>query len=194
MARALTATGDNDSTINFAEANLANADMSGATLTAEAGGSYSGDGDDAATINFAEANLANADMSGSTLTATGDNDATINFTEANLANANLNCWTLTADTIVGLGPPCADTSKTCKKNKCKKYKPKKKQTCQTTCDVAPPGNKCDCFKEDAKTGSKKCKIKNCCKNPKSAQKCKDKCKKDAKKKKPRCQKTCCNAS
>ena len=80
-----------------------------------------------------------------------------------------------------------------KKNKCKKYKPKKKQTCQTTCDVAPPENKCDCFKEDAKKGSKKCKIKNC-KNPKFAQKCKDKCKKDAKKKKPRCQKTCCNAS
>jgi len=59
--------------------------------------------------------------------------------------------------------------------------------------VAPPENKCDCFKEDAKKGSKKCKIKSC-KKPKSAQKCKVKCKKDAKKKKPRCQKTCCNAS
>merc|ERR1719424_1933871 len=47
-------------TIDFTEANLANADLSGSALTAE--------GYDA-TINFAEANLANADTSGSTLTA-----------------------------------------------------------------------------------------------------------------------------
>ena len=164
--------------------------MSGSTLTAITFGSYSGD----ATINFAEANLTNADLSGSTLTATGDNDATIDFTEANLANANLSGWTLTADTIVGLAPPCADKSKTCKKKKCKKYSSKKKQTCQTTCDVAPPEDKCDCFKDTEKNGVSKCKIKNCTKNPKSAQKCKDKCKKDGKKKKPLCQKTCCNAS
>ena len=71
----------------------------------------------------------------------------------------------------------------------------KLQECQTTCDVAPPENKCDCFVDaKKKDGTNECEIKNCKKNPKSAQKCKDKCKKDAKKKKPRCQKTGCNAS
>ena len=78
-------------TIDFAKANLADADLSGATLIADLA-SYG-----AATINFAEANLANADLSGATLTAeaggsySGDLDdaATINFAEANLANADL---------------------------------------------------------------------------------------------------------
>jgi len=174
--------------IDFTEANLANADLSGSTLTAT---SFFD-----ALIDFAEANLANADLSGSTLTADSvSGNATINFTAANLANADLSGWNLTADTIVGLAPPplCADKAKACKVNKCTAYSSKKKQKCQTTCGVAPPENKCNCFKEDAKKGSKKCKIKNC-KKPKSAQKCKDKCKKDGKKKKPLCQKTCCNAS
>ena len=88
-------------------------------------------------------------------------------------------------------PTCADTAKSCKKKKCKQYTAEKKQECQTTCDVPPPEDKCDCFKDTEKNGVSKCKIKNCEKNPKSARKCKKKCQKYRKKKKPLCQKTCC---
>ena len=51
-------------TINFTKADLANADLSGTTLTAD--GIYRG------TIDFTEATLVNTDLSGTALTADGN--------------------------------------------------------------------------------------------------------------------------
>ena len=88
----LTADSSYGTVIDFTKANLANADLSGSALTAEGGGVGE------VTIDFTEANLA-ADLSGSTLTADSVYRSTINFTEATLANANLSGWTLTADSV-----------------------------------------------------------------------------------------------
>ena len=90
--------------IDFTEANLANADLSGSWLTAR---SRRGD----TTIDFAKTNLTNADLSGSKLTATfsrnsREEDAgvsTIDFTEADLANVSGSM--LTTDNIIGLAYP-----------------------------------------------------------------------------------------
>jgi len=90
----LTATAEyGDATIDFSEANLANADLSGSELSATANNPSYGD----ATIDFSEAKLTNADLSGSELSATAEyGDATIDFTEAKLANADLSGWSLYA--------------------------------------------------------------------------------------------------
>ena len=103
-------------------------------------------------------------------------------------------------------PPCADTHNKCKKKKCKnKYSAAEKEQCKKTCGLcealppsAPPPSapedKCGGLEDKVKGKKKECQIKNCKKNSKSAQKCKDKCKKDGKKKKPLCEKTCCDLS
>ena len=54
-----------DATIDFAEASLANVDLSGSELTASAGAF----GD--ATIDFREANLTNVDLSGAKVPSSG---------------------------------------------------------------------------------------------------------------------------
>ena len=88
-------------------------------------------------------------------------------------------------------PPCEDTDKKCIPKKCKNYDPVKLAKCKKTCGLCdplpppPPPPKDDC---DGFVDNKKCKIKKkkCNKKP-----CGKLCKKDRKKKKPLCQKTCC---
>jgi len=87
-----------DATIDFSEANLANADLSGSKLSAT-------NSNGNANIDFSEANLANADLSGSELSATANNpsygDATIDFSEAKLTNADLSGSELSATAEYG---------------------------------------------------------------------------------------------
>ena len=74
-----------DATIDFREANLANANLSGSVLTAR--------GEASATIDFSEASLTNADLSSSFLTAGSfEGHATIDFTHADLASSDLSGW------------------------------------------------------------------------------------------------------
>ena len=97
-------------------------------------------------------------------------------------------------------PPCVDSRKKCKESKCKNYRPAKLQKCKKTCGLCeplPPSAPPPPALPEADCGScllravcnKNCKIKpgkNC-----KMKKCRNKCKKDRKKKKPRCQRTCC---
>ena len=97
-------------------------------------------------------------------------------------------------------PPCEDTDKKCIPKKCKNYyDPVKLTRCKKTCGLCdplppppPPPPKDDC---DGFVDIKKCKIKKkkCNeKPPATMNKCKKLCVKDRKKKKkPLCQKTCC---
>ena len=83
-------------TIDFTDANLAHADLSGSTLKADAD---RGD----AIIDFKKASLAFADMSGSNtkLKADGYHYATIDFSEAKLSHAGLSHSRLTAESLIG---------------------------------------------------------------------------------------------
>ena len=77
------------STINFTQADLTHADLSGSELTAE------GDDDDAASsIDFTQADLAHADLSGSKLEASNNayGSSTIDFAEANLTQGRAGAW------------------------------------------------------------------------------------------------------
>ena len=88
--------------IDFAEADLTNADLSGSKLSASAYSySYGGGGGGDASIDFTRANLANANLSNSELTADGANDATIDFSEADLASADLSGSALSAEGFYG---------------------------------------------------------------------------------------------
>ena len=156
-----------EATVDFTEANLANADLSGSWITAE-----SREGD--TTIDFAKANLTNADLSGSRLTAASGKGvlpenagvSTIDFTDSiggrglGFGGGGLGSAVGATGTAAGglgsaeLLPPSAP----------------------------PPGDAKTC-----KIKSKKCKKKP----PKSMNKCKKNCRKDGNNKKPLCQKTCC---
>ena len=70
-----------------------------------------------------------------------------------------------------------------------KYKPKKKQNCQKTCDLCEPLPHCSGLSDN---NACKIKIKKCEKQPTIMRKCKRNCEKDGTKPKPLCQKTCCN--
>jgi uncharacterized protein YjbI with pentapeptide repeats len=80
--------------IDFTEADLINADLTGSWITAMNPSIFGGE----ATIDFTEADLTNADLSGSKIDASGYS-ATIDFTEADLANANLTGWKITVPTM-----------------------------------------------------------------------------------------------
>ena len=68
--------------------------------------------------------------------------------------------------------------------------------CKKTCNLCPQQPP-TCAEETNKCKKKQCKkcskIKNCNIDEKSANKCKKQCKQDGKKKKPLCEKTCCDA-
>ena len=102
-------------------------------------------------------------------------------------------------------PPCVDTEvkpKKCKKKQCKNYDAAKLQKCKKTClsceplppsAPSPPPSPPPCSRLSNIKCSKKITIKKCEKK-KNKNKCKKYCNKDASKKKPKCEKTCCDLS
>ena len=92
-------------------------------------------------------------------------------------------------------PPCEDIDEKCIFKKCKNYPPAKLANCKKTCKLCdplpppPPPPDCEGFVDSTKCKIKKKKCNK--KPPKTMKKCKKLCEKDRKKKKPLCQKTCC---